>query len=113
MHDFDYFLKLKVRLIFASLFLVFCAGASIDNRSAVAQLPEATQGDAVPRDVREMYYRGLQYLAKTQDESGAWSKGSESGGGSTGLAVMVFLASGEDPNFGIYSNVIRKALRSL
>ncbi len=113
MHDFNYFPKLKVRFIFIFLLLVFCAVASIDNRTAVAQLPEATQGDAVPRDVREMYDRGLQYLAKTQDESGAWSKGSESGGGSTGLAVMVFLASGEDPNFGIYSNVIRKALRSI
>ena len=29
------------------------------------------------------------------------------------MALMVFLASGEDPNFGPYSNNVRKALRSI
>jgi len=80
---------------------------------AVAQPPEMQTGDAVPRDVRDMYERGLKYLVSTQDPNGTWSRGGESGPGSTGLAVMAFLASGEDPNFGPYSNVIRKALRSI
>lgn len=78
-----------------------------------SQLPEASSGDVIPRDVREMYDRGLQYLAKTQEESGSWSKGSESGGGSTGLALMAFLASGEDPNFGLYSSAVKRGLRSI
>ena len=52
------------------------------------QTPDSSGGDTVPRDVREMYDRGLQYLVKTQDESGAWTQGSEMGGGSTGLALM-------------------------
>ncbi|MFM8327823.1 MAG: squalene--hopene cyclase, partial [Pirellulaceae bacterium] len=77
------------------------------------QTPDAGGGDTVPRDVREMYDRGLQYLVKTQDESGAWTQGSEMGGGSTGLALMALLASGEDPNFGIYRTPIRKAIRSI
>jgi hypothetical protein len=61
-----------------------------------------------------MYDRGLQYLAATQNESGDWpSAGAESGPGPTGLALMAFLASGEDPNFGLYSNHVRRAVRTL
>lgn len=82
-------------------------------QTAFGQLPDTNRGDLVPRDVREMYDRGLQYLAKTQAESGDWSRGSESGGGTTGLALLAFLASGEDPNFGIYRSVVRKAVKNI
>jgi len=77
-----------------------------------AQVPTATYGEVVPRDVREIYDRGLEYLAKTQTETGEWT-GGQQGPGVTGLGLMVFLASGEDPNFGLYSNHVRKALRSI
>ena len=71
-------------------------------------------GEVVPRDVREMYDRGLQYLATTQSENGDWSGGGgEQGPGVTGMGLMVFLASGEDPNFGLYSNHVRKACRNI
>jgi hypothetical protein len=80
--------------------------------TASAQLPTARFGEVVPRDVREMYDRGLQYLAKTQTEKGDW-QGGQQGPGITGMCLMVFLASGEDPNFGPYSNHVRKALRSI
>jgi hypothetical protein len=80
--------------------------------TASAQPPNARIGEAVPRDVREMYDKGMQYLAKTQAESGNWP-GNDPGPGITGLGLMVFLASGEDPNFGLYSNNIRRALRSI
>jgi hypothetical protein len=79
---------------------------------ALAQAPTTRSGEVVPRDVREMYDRGLQYLAKTQTEQGDWH-GGQNGPGITGMALMVFLASGEDPNFGPYSNNVRKALRSI
>jgi hypothetical protein len=79
---------------------------------ALAQVPTARLGELVPRDVREMYDRGLQYLAKSQSDSGEWQGGMQ-GPGITGMAVMCFLASGEDPNFGPYSNQVRKALRSM
>src|SRR5207253_5578381 len=55
---------------------------------------------------------GLQYLANSQSESGAWT-GGDAGPGGTGLGLMVFLASGEDPNFGLYSNHVRRALRNI
>src|SRR5437868_10881469 len=79
---------------------------------AGAQPPNARIGEAVPRDVREIYDKGLQYLAKTQSEGGDWT-GGQQGPGITGLGLMVFLASGEDPNFGTYSNNVRRAVRSL
>lgn len=84
------------------------------SKTASAQVPNIRIGDAVPRDVREMYDRGLQYLVKSQSENGDWnSTGGESGPGVTGLALMVFLASGEDPNFGLYSTQVRRALRNI
>lgn len=70
-------------------------------------------GEVVPRDVREMYDRGLQYLAATQTEEGGWAGGMEQGPACTGLALLAFLASGEDPNYGLYSNHVRKGLRHL
>lgn len=78
----------------------------------LAQPPNARIGEAVPRDVREIYEKGLQYLVKTQSSDGDW-KGGQQGPGVTGLGLMVFLASGEDPNFGLYSNNVRRALRSI
>src|SRR6266404_4871439 len=79
---------------------------------AVAQPPNATIGEAVPRDVRELYDKGLQYLVKTQTDNGNWT-GGQGGPGITGLGLMAFLASGEDPNFGLYSNNVRRAVRSI
>jgi len=79
---------------------------------AVAQVPLLHHGEVVPRDVREMYDRGLQYLAGTQTENGDWTDG-QNGPGTTGMALMAFIASGEDPNFGRYRNHVRKALRSI
>lgn len=81
--------------------------------TSTAQFPTAQLGEAVPRDVREIYEKGLRYLASSQSEDGDWPGGGYSGPGVTGMAVMAFLASGEDPNFGIYSGNIRRGLRSI
>jgi hypothetical protein len=97
-------------LVFAVVLFAGTAAAA----PAAAQPLSSRFGEAVPRDVREMYDRGLQYLAKTQSENGDWaSGGGENGPGTTGMAMMVFLACGEDPNFGPYSNHIRRAIRSM
>jgi hypothetical protein len=103
---------------------------------AVAQPPAVQTGEVVPRDVRQIYDRGLQFLAASQSQDGtwavgeprpgmteglenaaqadgSWASGGKQGAGVTALALLAFLASGEDANFGIYSNHIRKALRSL
>lgn len=69
-------------------------------------------GDPVPRDVRELYDAGCRYLAREQDPSGSW-KDTQEGPGVTGMAMMVLLASGEDPNHGAYARNVRRALRSI
>jgi len=74
--------------------------------------PLVKYGDPVPRDVREIYNAGIGYLLKTQDADGSWKDG-QPGAGVTGMAMMVLLASGEDPNYGPYRVPIRKALRSM
>jgi hypothetical protein len=80
--------------------------------TAVAQVPLLHHGEVVPRDVRELYDRGLQYLANKQTENGDWTDGQQ-GPGVAGMGLMVFLASGEDPDFGRYRNNVRRALRSI
>ena len=95
-----------------TLLLLSCLLSLVWVGSSSAQPPNATIGDGVPRDVREMYDKGLQYLSKTQTEKGDWSDG-ERGSGITGMALMAFLASGEDPNYGLYSNNVRRAIRSI
>lgn len=80
--------------------------------AAAAQAPSIRSGDPVPRDVREIYDAGCRYLARAQDPSGTW-KDSQEGPGVTGMAMMVLLASGEDPNHGAYATNIRRALRSI
>ena len=43
--------------------------------NARAQPPGGRTGEIVPRDVREMYDRGLQFLAASQSEKGDWTGG--------------------------------------
>lgn len=59
--------------------------------SAFAQPPNIRYGEVVPRDVREIYDRGLQFLANSQSESGEWASG-QTGPGVNGMALMVLLA---------------------
>lgn len=97
-----------------SIVLMAVACVGVLSTTVQAQPPTVRVGEVVPRDVREIYDRGLQYLANSQTEAGDWKGGGgEQGPGVTGLALMVLLASGEDPNFGLYSNHVRKALRNL
>lgn len=76
----------------------------------LAQSLEIRTGDPVPRDVRDMYDRGLQFLTANQDADGCWPSGHR-GPGVAGMALMCFLASGEDPNYGIYSGNVRRSIR--
>ena len=97
--------------------IAFIAGAGSAPTSA--QDPQLRFGSHVPPDVEIIYERGLSWLAEQQKDSGnfgdqAASHGYGSGGaGITGMSTMVFLASGEDPNFGKYSENVRNCVRSL
>jgi hypothetical protein len=87
------------------------------GQPVAAQVPSArssaTIGEQVSRDVDEIYQRGLAFLQRTQDERGTWPAGEGVGPGTTGLALLAFLASGEDPDFGPHREVIRKGLRHI
>ena len=99
----------------SAICLVLLATSIATGSKAVAQNPlreNMFQGQAVPRDVREMYERGLTWLENNQNDNGRF-KGGESGPGVTGLATMAFLAYGEDPNFGVHSDAIKKGVRSI
>ena len=95
------------------------AAAILLSVDVEAQDPQLRFGSRVPQEVEIIYERGLSWLAEQQKDDGAFgsqvaSHGYGSGGaGITGMSVMVFLASGEDPNFGKYSENIRKCVRSL
>lgn len=68
-------------------------------------------GNEIPPEVESIYERGLAYLAGSQSSDGTWRSRSEHG--ITGLCLMAFLASGEDPNFGRYRQNVKGALRSI
>lgn len=71
-------------------------------------------GDNIPTNLEEMYEKGLRYLVKSQLSDGSWSGGhGGSGPAFTGLAVLAFMAHGEDPNYGPYSSVIKRGVASI
>ena len=78
---------------------------------------EIREGAGIPPDVRTIYEKGVRYLKTIQRDDGTFGKGAGAGFhgdeacGICSLAVMAFLSTGEDPNFGLYSVNIRKALR--
>lgn len=63
--------------------------------------------DTIPAQVELMYERGLQYLAKNQNDRGFWDDSVGSEPGVVGLCVAAFLAHGEDANHGRYAKNIR------
>ena len=77
---------------------------------AMGQNPLQRDEDPIPAAVENIYTKGLRLLAKTQQEDGSWAEGSGSEPGVVGLAVMAFLAHGEDPNHGEYSKNIKKGI---
>jgi hypothetical protein len=93
--------------------LAFLLVIALTACRASAQLPTTRTGEAVPRDIREVYDRGLQFLISKQSPGGDWTGGGEQGPGVTGMALMVLLASGEDPNFGLYANNVRRAVKNI
>lgn len=100
--------------LLGSAFAVFSAMIAQDAIAQSLSRENAVQGQAVSRDVRELYERGLVWLQNNQDASGRWKSNSgESGPGVTGLATLAFLAYGDDPNHGTYSETVTRGIRSI
>ena len=98
-----------------SRLLHMCALVLVPFVSTHGQSPDIRYGTAVPADVRLVYERGVNYLAQSQMEDGSWEARASSRGsnrnGVTALCLMAFLASGEDPNFGLYQKNVSQAVR--
>jgi hypothetical protein len=107
---------MKRRLVVSAIVVtvVVTAWTAWTTRAA-AQIGRAEIGVEVPPDVRQMYERGLAYLANSQLEDGSWGAdgGSRAGTGVTALGLMALLGSGEDCNYGRYCDNIRAALRNI
>ncbi len=91
-------------LEFPLRWLVLCGAMIV---SAAAQNLPGRPDDAVPAQAELIYERGLQYLAKSQNDKGSWNDGTGSEPGVVGLCIAAFLAHGEDPNHGVYAKNIR------
>jgi hypothetical protein len=76
-----------------------------------AQDPSIRLGNEIPPEVDTVYERGLAYLSRTQSDDGSWRSRSEHG--ITGICLMAFLASGEDPNFGSHRHHVKSAIRAI
>ncbi|MDE0838084.1 MAG: terpene cyclase/mutase family protein [Kiritimatiellae bacterium] len=67
-------------------------------------------GDPIPPEVETVYQRGLEYLVKAQQPSGAFAGQSGNQAGVVGFAILAMLAHGEDPNVGPYAKSIKLGL---
>jgi|694.fasta_scaffold51558_3 hypothetical protein len=66
--------------------------------------------DVIPAQADLVYQKGLAYLAGSQNEKGAWNDSTGAEPGVVGLCVAAFLAHGEDPVNGPYSENIRNGI---
>jgi squalene cyclase len=66
--------------------------------------------DQISPQLEQMYNQGLNYLAISQNEQGCWEGSYGEDPGVVGLAVIAFLAHGEDSNSGPYVKVIHSAI---
>jgi hypothetical protein len=97
-------------LFVASVLLVALVTAPVDR--AHGQESAIRYGSGVPAAVRGINHRCLEFLASTQRKDGSWP-GNEHGAGISGICVMAFMASGEDPDFGPYATHVRRALGAI
>jgi hypothetical protein len=91
-------------------FAISTAQAQLEQLQSQVQ-----EGTGVPTEVRAIYERGFDYLVNSQRPDGSWNSAGNFHGdeasGIAGLAVMAFLSTGEDPNFGRYARNVRSAIR--
>lgn len=77
-----------------------------------AEAQKLFTGDGMgPREIDEMYVRGIQFLVRSQSVDGRWPDMPYGGEpGVVGLAVVSILAHGDDPNTGPYQETVRRGL---
>lgn len=110
-------IKRLIQRLLAIILAVTIAGNAATAQESASSIPRT--GIEVPIEVQRISSAAVQWLAKNQTAAGDWAGMQDShlpGSGNcaiTGLAVMAFLSTGEDPNFGPYRKNIRSALRHI
>ena len=67
--------------------------------------------DSLVQEIDETYRKGLQFLSANQQETGCWTDSSYgSQPGVIGMAILAFLARGDDPEFGPYRLYVKRAM---
>jgi len=99
-------IRAQVKQLRFTVITIACVALS----PAGAQTIPRRQEDPVPAAVENIYSKGLRYLATSQNEKGHWDGTTGAEAGVVGLAVMAFLAHGEDPNHGPYATNIERAV---
>ena len=67
--------------------------------------------DSLVQEIDETYRKGLGFLAESQEERGCWTDSSYgSQPGVVGMAILAFLARGDDPEFGPYRLYVKRAM---
>lgn len=89
---------------------IFCLALCLFSCAVWAQRPLSGLqiGQEIPQELEDLYRKGLAYLAVSQTPQGNWSDNYGQQPGVVGMSMLAFLASGEDPNYGPYRDVIRK-----
>lgn len=78
--------------------------------AAPAQDIPGRKDEIIPAQAELIYEKGLQYLAKSQNDKGSWNDSVGSDPGVVGLCIASFLAHGEDPVNGPYAKTIRQGI---
>lgn len=86
----------------------------VSAASVHGQALQVRFGTPVPSEVRAIYDAGIGYLVKEQQADGTWASSQYGAGpGVDGLCCLAILSCGEDPNFGLYNDAVRRGLRSI
>jgi hypothetical protein len=94
------------RKISLTLLLYYSLISSLGGQDLFEQ-----SNDSLVQEIDETYRKGLQFLAENQEEAGCWTDSSYgSQPGVVGMAILAFLARGDDPEFGPYRLYVKRAM---
>ena len=97
------------RKLLLTLLLYYSLFSSLGGQDLFEQ-----SNDSLVQEIDETYRKGLEFLAENQEETGCWTDNSYgSQPGVVGMAILAFLARGDDPEFGPYRLYVKRAMNFL
>ena len=97
------------RKLLLTLLLYYSLFSSLGGQDLFEQ-----SNDSLVQEIDGTYRKGLEFLAENQEESGCWTDNSYgSQPGVVGMAILAFLARGDDPEFGPYRLHVKRAMNFL